>query len=298
MDSPVRGCCQWGDPLKKVSSPRARPASGPSSRPDTRRITSTRPSARSSRPVKSSTSWAGRRRRSSKSTACKRGLSAICRLMSSSRLRSRQPRRAGTIFDHLIFTGRESLLSFSRCERVSCSNMLFRRRLLRQLISPRDRKYITSVVKRGDSWAGVAIYPAAKKAISYQAAWPSPWSRPGVGPTPRPLTRRRWPRRRTCRRIRGRPSGPGSRPGWRESGKRSEARPGDRHRRSVPSPGSAPRCLRWAKPRLSCSVTTPAFIGQPVLRLEREALGISFLPSHFYPSQKSRFSTVSGYSDY
>jgi hypothetical protein len=44
--------------------------------------------------------------------------------------------------------------------------MLFRRRLLRQLTSPRDRKYITSVVKRGDSWAGVAIYRAAKKAIS------------------------------------------------------------------------------------------------------------------------------------
>jgi 4-amino-4-deoxy-L-arabinose transferase-like glycosyltransferase len=36
------------------------------------------------------------------------------------------------------------------------------------LTSPCDRKYITSVVKRGDSWAGVAIYRAAKKAISYQ----------------------------------------------------------------------------------------------------------------------------------
>jgi ketosteroid isomerase-like protein len=36
------------------------------------------------------------------------------------------------------------------------------------LTSPDGRKYLTSVVKRGDSWAGVAIYRAAKKAISYQ----------------------------------------------------------------------------------------------------------------------------------
>jgi len=30
--------------------------------------------------------------------------------------------------------------------------------------------YIASVGKRGDSWAGVGIYRAAKKAISYQVA--------------------------------------------------------------------------------------------------------------------------------
>jgi hypothetical protein len=46
--------------------------------------------------------------------------------------------------------------------------MFFRRRLLRRLTSPRGRIYIASVGKRTDSWAGVAIYRAAKKAISYQ----------------------------------------------------------------------------------------------------------------------------------
>ena len=49
----------------------------------------------------------------------------------------RRPKRARTIFDHLIFTGKESLLSFSRFGRVFCPNMLFRRRLLRRLTLPR-----------------------------------------------------------------------------------------------------------------------------------------------------------------
>jgi hypothetical protein len=48
--------------------------------------------------------------------------------------------------------------------------MLFRRRLLRRLTSPRGRMHIASGGKRRDSWAGVAIYRAAKKTISYQVA--------------------------------------------------------------------------------------------------------------------------------
>jgi hypothetical protein len=34
--------------------------------------------------------------------------------------------------------------------------------------APRGRMHIASVGKRRDSWAGVAIYRAAKKAVSYQ----------------------------------------------------------------------------------------------------------------------------------
>jgi len=45
--------------------------------------------------------------------------------------------------------------------------MLFRRRLLRLLTSPRGRKYITSVVKGGDSSVGAGIRHAAEKANSF-----------------------------------------------------------------------------------------------------------------------------------
>ena len=34
---------------------------------------------------------------------------------------------SGDIFDHLIFTGRESLSSFSQCGRISCPDMIFGR---------------------------------------------------------------------------------------------------------------------------------------------------------------------------
>ena len=61
----------------------------------------------------------------------------------------------------------ESLSSFIRCERVFCPNMLFRRRLLRRLTSPRGRKYIASVVKRGDSSPRAEIHRAAEKGKSY-----------------------------------------------------------------------------------------------------------------------------------
>jgi hypothetical protein len=70
-------------------------------------------------------------------------------------------------FDHLIFIGRDSLSSFSRCEKVFCPNMLFRCSLLRRLTSPRARKYLTSMVKGGDSSPRAEIHRAAEKGISY-----------------------------------------------------------------------------------------------------------------------------------
>jgi hypothetical protein len=46
--------------------------------------------------------------------------------------------------------------------------MLFRRRFRGQLTSLQGRVYIASGGKNRDSWAGMAIYRAAKKATCYQ----------------------------------------------------------------------------------------------------------------------------------
>jgi len=64
-----------------------------------------------------------------------------------------------------------TLLGPSGGKRGFCPTMLFRRRLLRRLLrrltSPRGRKYITSVVKRGDSSPRAEIHRAVEKAISF-----------------------------------------------------------------------------------------------------------------------------------
>ena len=71
-------------------------------------------------------------------------------------------------FYHLIFTGRESLLSFSRCERFFCPSMLFRRRFSRLLTLPPGRRYSSAMDRRVNSAPRAGIRHVAEKGNSYR----------------------------------------------------------------------------------------------------------------------------------
>jgi hypothetical protein len=60
---------------------------------------------------------------------------------------------------------------FYEVDPMICPNMLFCRRLLWRLTSPRGRKYITSVVERRDSSPRAEILRAAEKGKSYLSEW-------------------------------------------------------------------------------------------------------------------------------